>query len=131
MYNDVYSALYEWNLKRWSGDAYMASWMTAAGLAGAVGMNIVLATGVVATLYGADTLAEILPLSVVHLVIGLILIGHYFAFVWQDRCEQVLLRFRANSCRVQRRVRVLAWAYVLASYGLPIGFFYLTAKGTH
>jgi hypothetical protein len=41
MYEHLYSALYEWNLKRWSGDDYMASFMTAAGLAGAVGMNIV------------------------------------------------------------------------------------------
>ena len=46
-YQHNYSALFEWNLKRWHGDDDMAAWMTATGLMGATGINVVSASLVV------------------------------------------------------------------------------------
>jgi hypothetical protein len=127
MYKDIYSALYEWNLKRWSGDDYMASFMTAAGLTGALMMNTALAVGALVAAYGPNALAAFRSIWVSVTLFGILSLVNYIAFLRHDQYKYVVQRFRAKPAAAQRRVKAVAWAYVIASYGLPIGFFFLMA----
>jgi hypothetical protein len=127
MYNDIYAALYEWNLKQWSGDDYVASFLTAAGLAGAVGMNIVLAIMVIRIAAGPlppapKWLFFLIPITLIML--------HYNAFVRHDRYASMVRRFRTRPDAERRRVAAIAWTYVVASFGLPMAFAFLMAAVT-
>ncbi len=127
MYEHIYSALCEWNLKRWNGDDYMASWMTACGLAGALTMNTALAFGVLAAVYGP--LPSVPKWIFFSIPIGYILLN-YKAFVQHDRYVAIVRRFLDRPDAERRRITVLAWVYVLASYGMPIVFAFSMAALT-
>lgn len=116
-YEEVYSALYEWNMRRWHGDDYMASWMTACGLAGAVCMNLVLAGGIAVALHGPLPPWPALALGAV------IFLGNYAAFIWNDRYQEVVERFQRRPAQVQRRITVLGWVYIVVSFMLPMVLF--------
>lgn len=119
MYKNVYSALYEWTLSRWHGDDYMASWMTAVGLAGALAMNTVL--GIMLYVATRGPLSTVPRWSFYLIPLTYFLIN-YGVFVRHDRYAEVVRRFRARPSGERRRVTILAWAYVIASYGSPLLF---------
>jgi hypothetical protein len=127
MYQHIYAALYGWNLERWHGDDYMASFLTACALSGAVGMNGVLGIGLYVAVYGPLEPVPVIGDSIFLIGGGALLLLHYLAFVRQERYKDLLQRFRTKAHAEQQRVKTLAWTYLGASYGLPAGFFFLMA----
>jgi hypothetical protein len=126
-YESLYSALYEWNLRRWDGDSYMASFMTAAGLAGALTMNLALMLGLFVAKYGALTIPPFDRTWVFFSIPVAFLLLNYTAFLRDDRYVEIVRRFRAKPNIERRRVAIGAWTYVLASYGLPVLFAFAMA----
>ncbi len=127
MYKDTYSALYEWNLRRWHGDEYTASWLTVFGLTGAVMMNIVVAGGAVVAVYGPDVFAPLQPKLVWPILIAIGFSVNYTTFIRRDRYKDLVQQLRNRGEAERRRVKALAWGYVIASYGLPVVFFFSLA----
>lgn len=120
MYEDVYSALYQSTLRRWR-DEGMASWMTACGLAGAVCANLALIVGFVVAMYGP--LAPAWPgRPLAGLAVVGILLGNYAAFIRNNRYRQVVARFQGRGGGERKRVVLVAWVYVVASYVTPFLF---------
>jgi len=109
---DIYTALFEFNLARWSGNESMASFLTAIGLGGVMIMNVLFIIGIAVILYGPLTF---IPYGVLE-VIGVSPVAiNYAAFVRHSRYVEVVRRFRQRSASDQRRAKVLAWTYVALS----------------
>lgn len=126
MIYDVFAALYTSNLKLWHGDDYMASFLTAVGLCGAVGMNVLLLVGIVTAVWNVRLGGP--PWAYMLVPFALLVLG-YLLFVHSRRFEKHTQEFEARSLVVQRRVRVTAWTYVALSYSLPIFFaLFMAAK---
>src|SRR5688572_21640871 len=116
IYEDMYSALYHVILKSWHGDDYMASFMSACALGGAAGLNIGLGIGVVRAMYFADAAHPIIPTWIVTIVFLLVAYGLYAAFLRGDRYQQVVRRFQCKPASSRRRIAVITWIYVAASF---------------
>jgi Ca2+/Na+ antiporter len=126
VYRDIYASLYRWSLKRWHGDEYMASVLTAVVLAGAIVSNCGLVLGVLVLLTGP------LPWwpDIVSIVfVALIVLPHLWAFVRNDRYREVLRRFERRPQEERRRITILAWVYLIMSYLIPLIFFFSMAGG--
>lgn len=119
-YKEIYSALYEWNLKQWSGDAETASFLTAAGLTGALMANAALIASMLVLVFGPLT-PSVAKVSGVCLL-ALFAFANYTIFIRRDRYVEIVRRFREQTLTHKRRVTVFAWVYILSSFGLPLAF---------
>jgi hypothetical protein len=116
MYEDAYAALYVVTLRRWRDDEYMASFMAAVGLGGAVGLNFAL----VILLWKAYCRSELsLPPAVDLLPIAPLALN-YWLFVYRDRYDAVVQRFAKLEKAQRRRMRIATGIYVIASYAIPL-----------
>jgi hypothetical protein len=121
-YQDTYAALYQSNVRRWGGDEDMASWMTACALAGAVCANLVLAVAITVAFQGPlpTRQARLLVAALVAAVFVAVSASNYVAFIRHDRYREVVLRFQHRPSVERRRIAVLSWTYVTASYLAPL-----------
>lgn len=120
MYDRAFAGLYGFVLTRWRGDDYMASWGTAVGLAGAVMMNALLILTILGAWYGFDTaVASVLRWAAIAGIGGLFLVT-YMVFIRNDRYQGVIRQFEMVPRAERRRIVIIAWMYVVLSYGAPV-----------
>lgn len=116
--DSFYAALFEWNIRRWGGDEYMASFLTACGLGGAMIFNVVVVSGAVAAWLGPQALALGVTYGLFLIIAGI----SYARFVRQNRYIQLAQDFRGRPRAEQKRLTKAAWVYVIPSYLAPLGF---------
>ena len=118
-YEQIYAALYGPTLKRWTNDDYMASFMTAMGLAGAIAMNVALVIGAFANRFGP---MPQLSRWLFFIIPGAIIVLNWYVFLREDRSAEVVRQFAKRSAADRHRIAVFAWTYVIASYVTPLVF---------
>lgn len=109
MCKNVYAALFEWNLARWSGNEDMASFLTAIGLGLAISMNFLAILGIAVLWFGPIT---IFPRAVLGALGVSPLAITYVAFIPRDRYVDVVRRFRRRTTAEQQRAKIAAWTYL-------------------
>ncbi len=130
MYEDIYAALYSWSLRRWHGNDYMASFLTASSLSGAQGMNFIALAILSSFLVGRDAFRAIFPSYTGLVVICAILLTNYLVFVRRRRYDILFKRFQRYPMERRRSIAKVAWIYAVTSMIAPILLaFFLEGRG--
>jgi hypothetical protein len=112
-YEDIYAALYETNLRSWSGAELNAALATTFGLAIAIMMNCGFLLTVVTAMRGTVRWPE--DSVLVYGIPASCLLVNCAAFLYRGRYRYVVARFRGEAAPYRRRMTVLAWMYIIFS----------------